>query len=73
MPRLRRLLATALLPAMVFAAAGTATVMGSSEGKQDLCHVTGNGSFHVISVSGNAVPAHLGHGDVLPDEYGDCP
>jgi hypothetical protein len=38
-----------------------------------VCHQTGNGSYHVINVSMNAVPAHLRHGDVLPDEYGDCP
>jgi len=24
-------------------------------------------------VSENAMPAHLRHGDVLADEYGDCP
>ena len=73
MRKLRRLLATALLPATVFIAAGTATVFGSPQGKQDICHLTGNGSYHVINVSMNAVPAHLRHGDVLTDEYGDCP
>lgn len=73
MRKIRRLLATALLPAMVFVAAGTATVFGSPQGKQDVCHQEGNGSYHVINVSMNAVPAHLRHGDVLPDEYGACP
>ena len=38
-----------------------------------LCHRTGNGSFHQITISVNAVPAHLRHGDVSPDQYGDCP
>jgi hypothetical protein len=73
MRKLRRLFPAALLPAMVFVAAGTATVFGSPQGKQDICHQTGNGSFHVINVSANAVPAHLRHGDVLTDEYGACP
>jgi hypothetical protein len=73
MAKLRRLIAAALLPAIVLVAAGAATVFGSPQGKQDVCHQTGNGSYHVINVSMNAVPAHLRHGDVLPDEYGDCP
>lgn len=73
MGNVRRLLAAALLPAMVLVAAGTATVFGSPQGKVDICHLTGNGSYHIINVSANAMPAHLAHGDVLPDEYGDCP
>lgn len=40
--------------------------------KVDLCHRTGNGSSHVISVNPNAVAAHLAHGDViLIDNDGD--
>ena len=31
--------------------------------KVDLCHRTGNGSFHMINVSVNAEPAHRRHGD----------
>ncbi len=32
--------------------------------KVTLCHVTaGDGTGHVIEVSVNAVPAHIGHGD----------
>jgi hypothetical protein len=73
MAKPRRLFTAALLPALVFVAAGAATVFGSPQGKQDICHQTGNGSYHLINVSGNAVPAHLRHGDVLPDEYGECP
>ena len=73
MAKLRRLTAAAVLPAIILVAAGAATVFGSPQGKVDVCHQTGNGSYHVINVSGNAVPAHLRHGDVLPDEYGNCP
>jgi hypothetical protein len=56
--------------------AGTSTVSdedashylgGSGNGlegpKVDLCHRTGNGSYHLISVSVDAEPAHRAHGD----------
>lgn len=73
MLKFRRLLASALVPAMVLIAASGASALGQPQGKVDVCHRTGNGSFHEINISGNALPAHLQHGDVLPDEYGDCP
>ena len=31
--------------------------------KVQLCHKTGNGSYHLIDVSINAEPAHRAHGD----------
>jgi len=37
--------------------------------KVALCHLTGNGSYRLITVSSNAVPAHLAHGDYV-DELG---
>jgi len=73
MVRVRRVLFGALVPAMVLVAAGTASVQGRPLDKVDVCHRTGNGSFHEINISRNALAAHLGHGDVMPDEYGDCP
>lgn len=39
-----------------------------SSGKITICHRTGNGSSHSITVSTNAWPAHERHGDAL----GDC-
>ena len=36
--------------------------------KVTLCHKTGNGSFHSITVSVNAEPAHRKHGDGKPGE-----
>jgi hypothetical protein len=72
MTRVRRLLLTALAPAMVLVAATAASAVGSPQGKVDVCHRTGNGGVHEINISMNALPAHLRHGDVLPDEYGDC-
>ena len=40
-------------------------------GTVDICHLTGNGQYISISVNQNAVPAHLAHGDYLPDADGD--
>ncbi len=34
--------------------------------KVELCHVTGNGTYRPITVSINAVPAHMAHGDGEP-------
>jgi Putative metal-binding motif len=54
---------------------GQATGGEKSNGnaKVDLCHYDAdNGTWHVINVSQNAVPAHLAHGDViLVDADGD--
>ena len=36
--------------------------------KVQLCHRTGNGSYHMIEVSINAEPAHRAHGDGKPGE-----
>jgi hypothetical protein len=38
--------------------------------KVDVCHITGNGKYVFINISGNALPAHLAHGDSLPGENG---
>ena len=36
--------------------------------KADVCHLEGNGFYHLINVSVNALPAHLAHGDGIPGE-----
>lgn len=36
--------------------------------KVDVCHGEGTGSFQLISVSDNALPAHLAHGDAQPGD-----
>jgi uncharacterized protein (TIGR02145 family) len=40
-------------------------------GKITVCHKQGNGSYHSITISRNALAAHKAHGDVVPDEDGD--
>ena len=39
-----------------------------AEAKVQLCHRTGNGSYHMIEVSVNAEPAHRAHGDAKAGE-----
>lgn len=39
----------------------------ANAGKVDICHIQGNGDYHLINVSGNAQPAHMAHGDGLPE------
>jgi len=44
------------------------------EAKVELCHRTGNGSYHLIEVSVNAEPAHRAHGDgKIGDPVPDSP
>ena len=73
MVKVRRMMFSALVPALVLVAASTANVVGQPLDKVSVCQRTGNGSYHEVNISQNALPAHLKHGDVLPDEYGDCP
>lgn len=42
---------------------------GSQGGRCQVCHVTGNGKRMTLTISCNAVPAHLRHGDT----EGPCP
>jgi len=39
--------------------------------KIDVCHKVGNGTFHTINISSNALSAHIAHGDIVPDADGD--
>lgn len=52
--------------AMALMALGVASAAPAP--KVDVCHMEGNGSFHLINVSENALPAHLAHGDGLPGQ-----
>jgi hypothetical protein len=38
------------------------------DSKVDVCHKTGNDSFHLISISSSALDAHLAHGDGMPGQ-----
>jgi hypothetical protein len=65
-----RVLLALLLPLIVMIAFSASALAAGP--KVDICHFASH-KFVEISVSENAMPAHLRHGDVLPDEYGDCP
>ncbi len=73
MKHLRHLLIVVVVPALILTVFAVSSVLAQGPaGKSDICHVAG--SKHVeINVSNNALDAHMRHGDVLPDEYGDCP
>jgi hypothetical protein len=60
--------------AAVFGLAGRRGASAAKAAKVGLCHVEGNGSSHYIVVSGNALNAHLAHGDVVTDltDTGNC-
>lgn len=50
----------------VAAAIGAKGIAGAAlAAKVEICHRTGNGSYQAIVVDGNAVNAHLGHGDQI--------
>ncbi|HEX6474395.1 MAG TPA: hypothetical protein VF114_04820 [Candidatus Limnocylindria bacterium] len=63
-----------VVPALILSIfAVSAVLAGPPQGKSDVCHSAGGHKFVMINISNSAVPAHMAHGDVLPDEYGDCP
>lgn len=69
----RRLIAMLVIPALVLVVFAVSSVAaGGPNAKVDVCHWA-NHKYVDISVSQNAVPAHMAHGDVMADEYGDCP
>jgi len=55
---------------MLYTASDTSHYFGGDAGerKVQLCHRTGNGSYHLIEVSVSAEPAHRAHGDAAPGE-----
>jgi hypothetical protein len=73
MARARRLLITLLLPVIIILGiVATAAAAGGPAGKVEVCHFASH-KYVEISISANALPAHMAHGDVLPDQYGSCP
>ena len=73
MKNLRALVVALIVPMLilgVFAVSAVSAAGGA--GKAEVCHWA-NHKYVEINVSTNAVPAHLRHGDRMPDEYGVCP
>lgn len=72
MSKARRLMVALVLPATILLGFAATAAAGGPSGKVDVCHFASH-KYVEISVSRNALPAHLRHGDVMTDEYGDCP
>jgi len=69
----RRLVVVLVVPAVMLALfAVNIAAAGGPNGKTTICH-SANGRYHQITISNSALPAHLRHGDVALDAYGDCP
>jgi hypothetical protein len=69
----RRLVVTLVVPALMLAVfAVNIAAAGGPNGKTTVCHLSSSW-FHAITISNSALPAHLQHGDVAPDDYGACP
>jgi hypothetical protein len=66
-----RILLATLMPLLILLAFSASALATGAAGKMDVCHWASH-KYVEIRVSANAVPAHLAHGDVLPDEYGEC-
>jgi hypothetical protein len=66
---LKRIAPLAALTALVAVAlVGPGTASAAPAPKTDICHQKGNGSYNLISVSGNAAAAHQAHGDAMPGD-----
>jgi hypothetical protein len=64
----KKLFSVLAILVLLLAAMPVLSVLAEPVPKVDVCHREGNGSFHLINVSANAVPAHLAHGDALPGD-----
>ncbi|MDQ4035871.1 MAG: hypothetical protein M3153_08065 [Chloroflexota bacterium] len=74
MKHLRHLLVVVVVPALILVVFAVSSVMAQGPmGKSTICHSAGGHKFVEITVNDHALPAHMKHGDVLADEYGDCP
>ena len=70
-PRTRKIFLTFLALLTLFTQSlFIASPVLAARNKAAVCHINGNGVYHLINVAPSAVPAHLAHGDSLPgDDY----
>ncbi|HEX6162333.1 MAG TPA: hypothetical protein VFZ31_03130 [Vicinamibacterales bacterium] len=52
--------------ALITAPTAVAETVSAASASAQVCHALGNGSFALLSISANALPAHLRHGDGQP-------
>jgi hypothetical protein len=73
MKNLRHILVVIVVPALILVVFAVSSVVASGPlGKTTICHAAAH-KFVEITVNDHALDAHMRHGDVLTDEYGDCP
>jgi len=67
---------TALILALTFTTAAANHKPGGNDNSHlpvMVCHLLGNGGYILLTTDDSALEAHLGHGDMLPGEQGNCP
>jgi hypothetical protein len=69
---LRKVVIALIVPLVLTGGMAATGLAAPPQGKTTLCHAAGS-KYVEITVASNAVPAHMAHGDVLPDDYGECP
>jgi hypothetical protein len=71
--KVKKLAIALIVPVALAGGLGASTLTASAgTDKVTICHLASS-KYVKITVSESAVPAHLKHGDVLADAYGDCP
>lgn len=73
MKHLRHITIAIVVPALILVVFAVSSALASGPlGKTTICHFASH-KYVEITVNDHALPAHMAHGDVLTDEYGDCP
>lgn len=72
MTHARQVFLSIALPAIILLSLVASAAAAGHAGKSEICHFASH-KYVEISISNNALPAHLAHGDVMPDIYGNCP
>src|SRR6478609_1787111 len=69
---MNKTLVGAIVGLLVLCGVGVAGAQQPTGERVNVCHREGNGTYHVINVSVNALPAHLAHGDIYPVPESGC-
>jgi hypothetical protein len=70
--RVKKSILIVALLAVLAIGLGASTFAAGGQSRVTICHHAGH-RYVQITIAEPALPAHLAHGDLMPDEYGDCP